>query len=111
MPRHEGGVRVLRPAQFVAVVNVGVGILRVVGFVEDDGVRVGQIVEAQHAGQQHNQRGSHPAPARGPDVGDSEGIEQGIQAVASCADGGLARLGRGLGGGELRYLHPSILNG
>ena len=111
VPRNEGGVRVLRPTQFVAVVNVGVGILRVVGFVEDDSVRVGQVVEAQHTGQQHNQRGSHPAPARGPDVGDSEGIEQGIQAVASCADGGLARLGRGLGGGELRYLHPSILNG
>ena len=80
----KGSISVLRPAQLVAIMHIRVGILGVVCLIKNNGIRMRQIIKTQNTGNQHNQCGRQPTPTRGTNIGNSERIQQGIEAVTTA---------------------------
>ena len=81
--RRKGRISVLRPAQLVAIMHIRVSVLGVVGLIKNNGVRMRQIIKTQNTGNQHNQCGRQPTPTRGTNIGNSERIQQRIEAVTT----------------------------
>ena len=81
--RRKGSISVLRPAQLIAVMHIRVGVLGVVRLIKNNGIRMRQIIKTQNTGNQHNQCGRQPAPTRGTNIGNSERIQQRIEAVTT----------------------------
>ena len=82
--RRKGSISVLRPAQLIAIMHIRVGILGVVRLIKNNGIRMRQIIKTQNTGNQHNQCRRQPTPTRGTNIGNSERIQQRIEAVTTA---------------------------